>query len=273
MSTTRRSLRQRIADQLGDYLPLEATSASLSTSTFIDSLNISDATDTLTGRMLYVTSGANEGHTARITNTTGSTSTINFTPAADNLFAEGDTAEVVNERGRGWAISEYNRAIDAAISDAYPLALVESAQSVAGTFDADEPVVSVPAALTHVYAVEWQDSNGDWWPLPRDRWKGWKVDSANETIVVRDQSARLADGKTIRVLGYKPYSALSADSDTTELNPEWIVAAACARLCRQAVDRDSNRGSLVLLYQQDMDKYRVRIRTMHKPHTEHVRDL
>ena len=271
-TVTRAELRRSVADRLGDLVQLEATSASLSNTTFVDALNISGAADNLTGRQFIVVTGANAGHIARIVSSTESTNTITFTPAADNAFAAGDQLDVVNERSRGWSIAEYNRAINRAIRDAYPLGMAALAATISTDFDLDAPTITVPEVLDEVYEVSWQDPNTSvWYPVRGGQFFGWAVDSTAGTISIDGTPGTLAAGAAVRLAGYGRHPELLTDDDVTGLNPEWLTARACYHLATSGADRDGARANTILLFQRDSEGFRSRIRTMRKPGTVRVR--
>lgn len=269
---TRGQLRRRIAQNLGDYRSLECTS--VSTGGFvIDSLNISTATEDLSGCQIIVTSGANIGHIARIQSSNDTLNRVTLVPAAASDFAVGDTVDVVMRRGRGWEVREYHQAINDAIDDAYPVTLAElMAESV--DFDVESGKIVVPEELTQVYAVEWQDSDGHWHVIPKAQrtngW-GWKPDVANGVIVVTDSPKYLADGQPVRLYGYGKHQPLRSEADRTDVNVEWLSARASYYLCRGGMDRDPQRGSLILLFERESAALRPRLRTLRKAATVGVR--
>ena len=271
-TVTRAELRRGIADRLGDLLILEATSASPSNTTFVDALNISGAADNLNGRQFIVATGLNTGHVGRIVSSNESNNTITFTPAADNVFLAGDQLEVVNERSRGWSVAEYNRAINRAIRDAYPLGMAALAATLPADFDLQSPTLTVPEVLDEVYEVAWQDPSTQVWnPIRGGQFYGWSVDSTAGTISIEGTPGTLADGASIRLAGYGRHPELLTDDDVTGLNPEWLTARACYHLATSGADRDGARANTILLFQRDSEGFRSRIRTMRKPGTVRVR--
>lgn len=268
---TRAQLRRRIAQSLGDYRALEATAAG-TTTTFIDALNISSATEDLSGTQFVVTSGANAGHIARVQATNGSLNQITFIPAAPQPFAAGDTLDVVMRRGRGWEVREYHQAINDAIADAFPATLAELA-TTGQTFMRHGELI-VPAEMYEVYAVEWRDSEDNWHPLPKAQrtngW-GWRVNAVDGTISITDMPGYLADEMPIRIYGYGRPQPLTADGQRTSVNAEWLAARACYYLVRGGMDRDQARGSLILLFEREAAQLRPRLRTLRKGATARVR--
>lgn len=269
---TRRDLRRRIADRLGDLVILEATSDSASTTTFVDALNISGAADSLTGRQLVVITGPNAGHVARIQASSESTNTITITPAADNTFEAGDQIDVFNERSRGWSVAEYNRVINDAINDTWPLGAATFTAAITAAFSADSPSIAVPALMHEVYEVAWQDTTDNTWiPLRKDLFYGWNADVGSATITIRGYPAQMIDTASLRISGYGPHPPLLSDTDATALHPEWLTAECAYRLSVSGLDRDAARGQTILLHQREREAMRSRIRTVRRENTVRVR--
>ena len=269
---TRAELRRRLAQALGDYRSLEATGAG-TTTTFVDALNVSTATEDLSGCQFVVVSGANAGHVARVQGTSGATNTLTFTPAAPSAFAVGDRLDVVMRRGRGWEVREYHQAIDDAIDDAFPTSMAELMTS-GQIFDEAAGEIFVPSEMYEVFGVEWQDAQGEWHPVPKAQrtagW-GWKLDASRGAIVITDMPKFLADEMPTRVFGYGRHPRLTSDGQRTAVNSEWLVARAAYYLARGGVDRDSARASLILLFEREAMTLRPRLRTLRKGATSRVR--
>lgn len=269
---TRAELRRRIAQNLGDYRSLEVTSSG-GNYDIVDHLNISSATEDLSGCQVIVTSGANAGHIARIQSVNTGQGKAVLVPQPTEVFAVGDTVDVVMKRGRGWEVREYHQAINDAINDAYPFTLAEISV-ITSAFDVEAGTIDVPAELLEVYAVEWQDTNGNWHPLPKAQrtggW-GWKADSSSGVIAITDSPRYLADNQPIRLFGYGKHPTLRSESDRTDVNAEWLTARASYYLCRGGMDRDPQRGSLVLLFEREAAALRTRLRMLRKGATARVR--
>jgi hypothetical protein len=91
---------------------------------------------------------------------------------------------------------------------------------------------------------------------------GWSANPGQGTIRISDAPGWLADDMPLRIWGYQAHPALATDTDTTELNPEWIVARACYHLLLGGMDRDATRSSQVLLYRDETAAWLTRIRTI-----------
>jgi hypothetical protein len=269
---TRAQLRRRIAQNIGDYKTLEVTSVN-GGNDIIDSLNVSSASEDLSGCQIIVTSGVNTGHIARIQSVNASLHKAVLNPQPSQSFAVGDTADVVMKRGRGWEVREYHQAINDAINDAYPFNMAELL-APAADFDVDTGIIYVPQEFIEVYAVEWQDSNGNWHPVPKAQrtggW-GWKVDAANGTVTITDSPRYLADNQPMRIYGYGKHPELKSETDRTDISPEWLTARASYYLCRGGMDRDPQRSSLILLFEREAAALRPRLRMLRKGATARVR--
>jgi hypothetical protein len=272
VALTRAQLRRRIAERIGDIVYLTAT-ANGTTTTFIDTLRIGTQTDSMLGRDLLFTSGANSGLTRRITSFNDGTGTIGWGIAVTSTLAN-DTAEVYNKRGTGWLKEEYDRAINACIDEASGLGLVELVEVIPGPFDAEVPEVTVPVTLLEVFAVEWQDSDGFWHAIrPSARWDryGWSADPGAGQIRIQGAPAMLADTANIRLSGYGRQATLAADTDSCSLDVDWMVARACYLLYEGGLDRDSGYGQKILLVKEAAERARRRLQVVRHPGTRPVR--
>lgn len=278
VSHTRKDLRRMLADDFGDLVILTATSPSTNTLTLIDSENINGGVEHYNGRQVLFTGGTagNLGLVRRVTSTNDAANTLIFTPAVNSAVQSGDEAECVNERGKGFTIAEYHRAINRAIADAWPLGMIHAREEIVGLFDADTPEVTVPATLAKVYQVEWEDSNSVWHPIlkaTRTNHTGWMSDPAAGQLRIHGWPAAHADSATIRLLGYGRQGTLASDADTCALNADWLIAQAKYHLAFGARDKDDTLTSLGLAWRDEAMALRPRLRTIPRPGTESVRSI
>ena len=271
LTQTFAQLIERVARRLGDYEPLTATSNG-TTTTFIDTLGINTATEDMKGRMLITS----DGTAHRVTVFTDSTGTITFTPAVASsaTTASGQTAYLLNKRGKGFRLDEYKHAINAAINDAFPLGVIELYDDAVATFDRASPSITVPANFTHVHTVSWTDSDGFLHAIPRassTNESGWIADAAQGKIRILGGPGWYSDGLAINLTGYGRQGELSAMADTCALNAEYIVARACYHLCYGALDKDQKFQQAATTYLNESMKLRSRIRKDKRPGTVSVR--
>lgn len=266
-------VRRRVADRFGDLTQL-ATTALGTTTTLIDTLNVSTAAENYTGCWLSFTSGTNNGLMRRVSSTTDSTSTLTFTPATPAVVAANTTVDVFNKRGHGFTVLEYNRAINNAINDVFPLGLIELETTITAVFDADNPSVPVPAGMAEVFMIESVDDDGFRHrviPSRQNNEWGWIADPALGEIRILGWPASQIDGLTIRLTGYGRQPALASDSDTCALNVEFIVARAAYHLALGAIMRDTSFTNQVADFRNESERLRIRVRTIRKPGTVRVR--
>lgn len=226
------------------------------------------------GRILVTSTGT----VHRITNMVDSTSTITFTPACANanLVEVGDVVSIYNKRGKGFSPAQYKAAINDAINDAFPLGRIEIISTISGDFDADTPEITVPASMTHVHTVEWQDDEGDWHVLmkaTRSNEQGWRADPAAGQIRLQGIAASQADGYSVRVSGYGRQDVLTADSDTCALNAEYVIARACYHLTYGNIDRDEKYAQTTTGYEKEAKALRMRLRRIERTDSELIRSV
>jgi len=273
LTRTRAQLRRQIADRFEDLVMLTAT-ANGSTTTLLDTINVNAGTEHFNGREILFTSGTNDGLVRRITGTTSSTGTLTFA-AVTASTATNDTADVYNRRGRGFTVAQYNRAINNAINDAYPLGMIEVVATVTNpaAFDAETPEITVPASIIDVLELEYADSSGDYHVLPKARRRGgygWFADPASGQLRLHGRVAASADGLVLRIHGLGRQDELSSDSDTCALSPEYIVARAAYHLALGAVDNEDH-AVRVNIFRDESERCRIKLRKMREPFAARVR--
>lgn len=281
ISYSLRTLRQAVADRFGDLTQL-TTTASGSSTTLVDALNVNAGSEHFNGRMLLITSGTYDNHKARITGTTDSSGTLTFTPAAGGTIASGVTADVFNRRGIGFTIGEYDRAINNAIDDAFPLAVNEAYAEVASanvTVANNKTTIQVPDSIYEVYAVEWLDDDDVHRDIPkatRSNNYGWRA-LPNGFIEITGPPQFVTIDRTLYLRGYNRQDRLTEASGVTHanatclLNKEWIVARAAYHLALGAVMRGPEYGSLAQQFGRETEMLRTRLRTIRHANSERVR--
>lgn len=271
LTKTRKELRQLIADELGDLMQLTAT-ANGSTTTFVDTIRLAPARESLIGRQWVGTSGSNDGE---IRGVTAGTTTLTLSAAVTSTVA-GDTADLYNLRGIGWTYEEYNRVVNATIEEATGFGLIEVLDASHTAFDADSPELTVDASIAYVFRVEYQDGDGIWHAIPAAKETshyGWKPDSVGGSIWILGEPARWADTNPIQIWGYGRQATLSADTDACALNPSWVVARACYRLCRSGMARSDETAQKVLLFKEESERLSRRMVTYWNPAAKKVRTI
>ena len=260
----------RLAHALNDCVALTATSNG-TTTTFVDNVNVNASRESYDGWEWFGTSSPNSDVVATVTGT--STNTITITPAVTST-ASGNTALLVNRRGRGFRIQEYKRAINGVIQDFNGTALIPTIETIASVLDMDDGYITVPATLAEAYRIEYQNSEGRWREIKRALTAGadgWTAEPSGAVIRIEGEPGWDADGYTVRIHGYKRQSLLSALSDTCAFDSGSIVARAAFLLTRSSLDRDPKYAQMALLYRVEAEEALSRLRILRQPGTVQVR--
>ena len=263
LATTRAEIRRRIGYMLNDVVELTAT-ATGTASTFIDAIRVGTNIERPTGRDIVFTSGTNIGLVRRVTISDTSTGTLTFSPVTA-ATAVADTAEMYNFRLKGWRVDEYNKFINMAIDEAWPLHATKATVSAAATFSGTTTLIDVPSGIDQLESVEYSDSDSLWQEIPQapNRYGvGWSVEADGSDVAVRGWNWRnVADGQSVRLVGYTRATVLSADTTETSIPPEWLCYRAASMMCIAAAERSPNNYNLGLLFREEADKLKNTIRT------------
>lgn len=271
-------LRRRVVSRLGDGGELLTATANGTTSTFIDLLDISYASETRDGQWVYFISGTagNVGKTARVLSTDPSTNKITFTPAVTSNTAVGDVIETTNFRGIGFRPDQVNNAINNAINDAFPFGTIKISADVTGYLVTAPGTIVVPDNLYYVSSVAFLDTEGYEHPVLRataTNYYGWNANATTGEISITGGPGWLANGMTIRLTGYGRQDVLSADTDTCLLRAESIVDRACYHLALSKISTDPSYGQMVNVFKNDLQRSWSRLRTPFDPSLTLVRNL
>ncbi len=145
----------------------------------------------------------------------------------DTIFCAGDVLELYNRDGQGPKPEELHRVINACIQSVSNAVLTEVV-SAESTFDFDNPELTIPSTWRRFVGVEWQDPYTEDWNAFEDG--DLLVDRYARTVRLENRPLWIADTNTVRLRGYTPAPALSADTDTTLVDAEWLENAAAARI-------------------------------------------
>lgn len=266
-------LRRAVADRFDDYTLLTSTAnGNVGKTTLIDTQNINPGEQHFNGAQIVCLNGTNAGLTRTITGTDLTTGTLTFA-ALTLATAAADTFDVFNRTGRKFKKAQYDRAINRAIVDAWPMGTIMVTAAVSATFDAEVPEITVPVSVSEVIALEYQDENSDWHTVPKAGSRGgdgWFADAASGQLRLNGARAWAVNDKTLRVTGYGRQDALSADSDTCALAPEFIVSRAAYHLALGNVGQD-DMAVRVNIFRDESERARVRIARLRDPWSQKVR--
>ena len=224
---TRAYLRYAIGGITGDRLRLKATAAG-STTSLVDVLNLATENNELVGRFGWVASGtaANLYQTVRITANTKSATSITFVPALPQSTATNDVIELYNSNDTGITPEDIHDAINRVIESVSNAGVTEVI-ATSSTFDADSPALTIDPSWRRLIGVDWQDTDGLWHEVdPADLY----VDTSARTARIDNIVRWMADTQLVRLRGYTSSASLSADTDSTVVDAEWIINEASSQL-------------------------------------------
>lgn len=239
VGTSRLTLRRSVGRLLGDLILLEATGDG-TTTTLIDALNLHQQDGSLVGRqLLFAACGnaQNDGEVRRVSTNTKSTNTITFAPALPAATLTGDAIEMWNERGSSVTVDEVHDAINRAIRAAAGTTAIPTSQQVTASFDQLDPVVTIPATWEYFSRAQWQDVDDRWRDVPP---ADLRIDHANREVEIRNRSRTLAHGNPVRLHGHSAPGVLTADTDATPIDAEWICFYAANQLLVASAHRQSD---------------------------------
>ncbi len=254
---TRKTLRRRILQELGDLITLTAT-ADGSNQTFIDQRRLIGEPDAYRGQQcLFTSPGLNYAEERYVTGSSRSTRSITFDFALPGATLTGDEAELANFRGIGYRFAEVHRAIETAIENAADTATEPVVMLVDSAFARVPGTVTIPDDWVGITGVQFQnDSDSPWQNLTyssRILGSGWSVDRANRVIHVGGERGYRIDEKSLQIMGMRRPSPPETDDDLIGVNAEWLTAECVAHLSMAAYRRNPNqeRQSVMAMdYQQ-----------------------
>ena len=257
LTTSLGELRRRLGRLLGDMVTVTATDDETDGS-FTDVVRLGTQIESPRHADIIFTSGSNAGLIRRITSADLNTGTITFETVATATLT-GDTAEIHNMRAKGWPVPEKHDAINQAIAASWPSYKEPITVELTDAFDLASPVLAVPATMTHVSGVQYEQTDGDWIDLPSAYWT---LDHFLGEITVQGASFRsVMDGLSVRLIGGKRPEPLVDDDDTTTVRPDYVVHQAASLLCQTRTNRGEQEFyNPMLINQQRADQFKPRSR-------------
>jgi hypothetical protein len=233
---TRLELRQQIADELGDLVTGTLTGAS--SLSLIDSERV-ETTNYWAGAYFSITSGNARDQERRLTASDPTGLLIPgkpwaVTPGAGDYY----------EGHRKYPVAAYNRAINRAILDVAPVALITVADETVLLTD-NTYEYAIPAGFSHLAAVE-QLQPGDvlWRPTSRAR-RLWEVIPGKRVL----RLAKPITSTRLRLVGQMLPEELRRDGAYVDVDPRFLLYQACAHLLAQkrggpGTDPDQTAGDV-----------------------------
>lgn len=250
MATTRRTIRQAVADRLDDLKVLTATVDSGGYGTFRDDIELTDAQNAYLASQAMPISGTalNLGQIVRVVGSDAATHTITVTPDLPVMPAEGDEWELVNLNGKGWRFQDYHRFINRVFADGGELARVGISATVSDAFPEDAPEFEIPDEFTHITGVYLVDGD-DLQKIPRARRagpynEGYWIDTTTATIRIEGGYRCYGAGGDIVLRGLGQQAAMTDDDDTTTVDLRWLVPEVASRMAESSSLNDNRRQAL-----------------------------
>lgn len=247
MATTLANLIRSIAQNSSDWIGGAATVNTGNTQVIQDDLAFVEDNSYFRGCEIYFTSGANIGLTRRIDDSSRSTRQITVVPNLVAPVGVGDQYDITNFRGIGHRRSEYKGVINSLIRQLGDGSLYQVSVPISpNTVTWNTPIIAIPAGITHVCHVEYLDS-GRWKRVPRttrpDSSRGFFIQGgASPTISFDPYWADSLVGSTVRLQGWNRYTELVLDSDTTDVDEEWLIEEASGILQIGMMGNQGNIG-------------------------------
>lgn len=265
---TRQKIRQIVASELGDLVLATATKNGTE-STIFDAYNLALEVRHYNGMEVLCTDGhpANIGRTGTVTTSSQADQSVNFIPPFPMPTTIGDTFEMYNRRGTGWRVTQYNAAINAAISRAGDEHFTIPHTMEADTFDRHDGRITIPLDFSHFSGVEWRTRRGETRQLLPNFYT---FDRFSRSVVVKGRYLREMSGVTPVIRGYIPPPLLEQDDHQTSIPLEWLIVEVKAELQNHDVSTGSTQGArdrLFYLDRQGADGRRQAIITTYAPNT------
>jgi hypothetical protein len=236
-------LRRAVARKVRDLLVLTATQSG-SQQSLTDEMNLVANTDYYRGSEMLVISGdaQNVGLRRRVTASSGDALSISWVPALPVGIQEGDVVELYNHGSVRARITDYNNAINDAIAEAFPQNRVLLSQTLTDPFVWSVGTIDIPEPFIWLSSVEYQWSDGQWFPIyaaKDEGYPGWSIAPNTTVLTIRGNYAASADGRLIRLTGYGKEMPLVLDTDRTNTDREWVVGSAAASLTVGQLDQST----------------------------------
>lgn len=230
VGTSRAELRRWVGRLLGNLVVCTATDdGAADGTTLVDAFNLAVENNSLLGRQAYVADASatgNAGLQRRVAGNTKTARSLTLDPPLPQPLVAGDVVELHNERGLGPAVDEIHATINNYIQSVRDVSLDEQVTTGA-LFDWRAPAVALPSGWQFFSGADWEDALGLWHPVPP---ADLRVDVPNRTVEVRNRSALVADRRPLRLRGHSAAGQLTADTDTTGVDAEWLAYQTAAQL-------------------------------------------
>lgn len=251
---TRAEIRRSVARMLSDlYMATDSTGGR--TNAVVDTVAFARESGHFDGMQILFTnpSSPHYGTLATVTASDGPNRTVYFEPPLASASIAGETVELYNFRNRGTTVSQYNGAINDAISIARDQhALIPISYDVPDAFSRTSTVIDIPdtfAAFTGVRATR-----RDGRPY-RVKPGSIYVDRMFRTVeVVAPAEIDYLHGLSLELVGYAKPELLNDDDDETTIDSEWLYNEVKAQVLERMVASGLPVSSQDRLYLQERNE-------------------
>jgi len=235
---TLRDIRAGAARKAQDWMELIATANSASVNTFFDDQALFENDSFFRGSDVWFLNNqgtaANRGRRVRVTDSDLSTTSLTLSNGLQATPVIGDKAWLFNIGGTGDRIRTYDAVINDAIRSLGSSANVVHSVELGTAWDSSSPWVDIPSIFTDVSSLQWEDESGVWNDIVS---ASWAVDLVNKRIAISDSYGSYAHSYKVRINGRKAHPELVDDTDTTDVDYEWLTSEVAGNLLLMKQDQ------------------------------------
>jgi hypothetical protein len=229
MSITLDQLIHDTAAASNDLVEATATANAADLLTFTSEFALLEDDGHFRGCEAYFLDGANAGLSRRVYGSDYETATITVRPALAAPVTVGQRVELYNFRNGGLQRLQYKNIINRLIREASSNFADQVTVPLVGLYGGAQYVV-VPAGIDSVCRVQYYDPTySNWIDLKRavrPGRRGWFAVKETDSIGFDYGSQLMLTGMGLQFIGYKRPTALVNGTDTTNIDPEWLVESA-----------------------------------------------
>lgn len=234
MTSQLSDIRAAVARACDDWVESTASVNSSDGTTWIDEYALYENDSHFRRSEVWFVTGPNVGTKKRVADSALSSTSMTFSGSVGNVPQAGDKLWIFNIGGSGTRINEYDAQIRDSVSSLGRAAFPLYQDDVVGLWDNRILWVDIPAAFKSVHGVSYQDYNGNRIIVPDH---GFEVDFIRRKIALEPEYADVASGYTVHIDGRKAPTPLTLDSDTTDIDFEWLYKESAAQILMRQRDQ------------------------------------
>jgi len=242
-TTTLDQLVEHVALRMMDLVQATATGDSSDFKSFTDVNTLVEDNSFFAGMEIHFTSGPNAGITRRIADSDYVSGTLSWEQDIIAPVTAGTTVNIYNRSGLGRLYREYKNTINMVIREISSNSMQRNSYEVSDAVSFTSPSLAVDISkLSKVCSVSYLDLTGQRRHIRRNRRNGWWSNNGEGTIWFMGGALGIAASLTtfVTLHGYLKAQQLSAGSDATFIDPEWIAETAAGLLQNANPDNAGN---------------------------------